>query len=950
VNYKADQNPFFTGGRIFRLFLFMLFAFQATAQLRVHYSSTNLVINAPNQFIKGDVTLTITNDSERLVDSVWFVYWPNAYQKGSRLEQELLEDQNSKLHFGKGDVKGYRNAFLGVNPRQINGLQVDGIPRLSAETKKIYLGLQPGASIELQCSLEEFLPDASLNGYGYDAYSLRLSHWLPRIANPDSFEHVTYNSRNREAWFIPATYALEASISEDAAVISNLNIENGNSVQKKTVFTSSKPEDDALILLLNKGAHLPLTVPDKEISIHFNNDFPAFNTQTSWPNITGFLEKELGWQPANTMHIVAVENKKGLQSISNCIVVEKSDRQEDLEGDIIEEIVKIYAREVLDVNPAKHPFMVEGLSNYYKHLYYNRYYPDKMLLGPFANTFVARFFDVDHYPISYQNRMLYLYMVRQGLDQPLSDPASTFPRFNREAVIKGKASMWYSYLRSYVGEKNFLRGMRRWAETSDGSPESLIAAMRYYHNRDLNWMLEDLYTTHKKLDYKLKRTENCTSVYTATIKNKGDISTPYSITGFKNGEPVLTEWYEGHRGKKTVQIHLEDYDEVRLDAAGAMPEYRQKNNGVRTSGMFKNIKPLKLQFYTSFENPNKTQIFWLPSIKYNAYDQFLLGAAFYNTNLFRKPFEYRISPDYSTGTGKLTGIGSFRFNWTPANGPFHLISFGVYGRYFHYAPDLAYTRLSPTLTFNFRKKYPRSEWIQSLRLRGVAVDRETPSNEPGVEDVTIEGPPSYQIIDLRYRAEKGSLIAPLISHADLQLAEDFVKISIDVKQRWRFSKYHLLTARLFAGHLFATQSTPVDPFFQFGVSGTRDYLFDYYFIGRSDQTGIWSQQLFVTDGGMKGQTNAFHNSMLALNVNAPLFRFVGLFGDLVWGNTADIGSEFYYDYGIYLEFVPDFLEVYFPININGNGVISQPEYYRQIRFVLNLELDAIVNRVRRGWY
>jgi hypothetical protein len=150
--------------------------------------------------------------------------------------------------------------------------------------------------------------------------------------------------------------------------------------------------------------------------------------------------------------------------------------------------------------------------------------------------------------------------------------------------------------------------------------------------------------------------------------------------------------------------------------------------------------------------------------------------------------------------------------------------------------------------------------------------------------------------------------------------------------------------------MHAYSNMDVDPFFQFGASGTKDYLFDYYFIGRSDQTGIWSQQMFVTDGGFKSQTNAFNNGIIALNLNAPLFRFVGLYGDVALGYESEAATDLYFDYGMYLEFIPDFIEIYFPFNVNGDAIISQPEYYKQIRFVLNLELDAIINRARRGWY
>ena len=689
-------------------------------------------------------------------------------------------------------------------------------------------------------------------------------------------------------------------------------------------------------------------VLNDQIILHFGTDFPAFNQVSSWENVSTFLYQELGWTAPPELHI-AFFGKGQLHSSGRLILLNPKFKQDEVEANLVEEIVDVLAREQLGINPAQHPWMVQGLANYYKHLYYERYYPNKKLLGPFSTTFAAKFFDLDHYPIKYQNRMLFLYMARQGLDQPLADDVNIYSRANREAVIKGKSSLIYAYARSYVGDKNFKRAMHRWLEnpSTTGEPEDWIGHLNYYHNQDTDWLLGDLYSTSKPLDYSLKRTENCTYVYTATVKNKGKLNVPYAITGLKDTNQVLTQWFDGHEGKKTVQIHLEDYSTVKLDVEEAMPEIRQKNNTVKTSGLFRHSKPLRLQFYTSFDNPDRTQIFWLPSVKYNAYDQFLLGAQFYNSNLFKKPFEYRISPEFSTGTGTLTGTASFKFNWIPTATPFHLISFGIYGRYYHYDKNLAYFRLSPTLTFHFRKSHPRSLWINTLRLRTVSVDKEIPSNP---DDITMQhSNPNYQIFDVRFKAEKGSKLTPFIGMFDMQFAEEFSKISIDAKQRWRFSKYHLLTARFFAGIMHLNKGVnEIDELYQFGLSGTQDYLFDYYFLGRSDVSGIWSQQMFVTDGGFKSQTDVFDRGMIAANLNLPFFRFFGAFGDV--GYAFGDNNTLYWDYGIYLEFIPDFVEVYFPIQSSELNIISEPEYQQQIRFVLNLDFDAIVNRVRRGLY
>ena len=106
---------------------------------------------------------------------------------------------------------------------------------------------------------------------------------------------------------------------------------------------------------------------------------------------------------------------------------------------------------------------------------------------------------------------------------------------------------------------------------------------------------------------------------------------------------------------------------------------------------------------------------------------------------------------------------------------------------------------------------------------------------------------------------------------------------------------------------------------------------------------------FRQTAALKVKTDAFARSILAANVNVPFYRFIGAFGDLAIANGGNTSYE-YWDYGLYIEFIPDFLEIYFPFQNSQQMLITEPNYYKQIRFVLNIELDAVMNRVRRGWY
>lgn len=927
----------FAAGRYkYGLLLFLIAPTLCFAQIGVHYRADTLTLDAANRTLSGKVYIDVTNLGDSNLTKLTLVNWVNAYQpKHTYLSDEMLEAQSLSMRFAKPYDLGYNAASIKkVEAEESTTIEAD------KEIFELRINLPAKNTTTLVYSFLHQLPNRKFNGYGIDENTLVLSHWLPRLARHTATDSTTTpNSRNREAWFWPATYHLSLQTAGKATFSSNLDI---NALgQNQYLLQKSTPQQDALLVVFSGGTIVPVNANETQISLCFSGDYPPLNTNNSWEKIVNFLGRELGWLPPDSLKIVVLTQKNGIQSAGNCVVVEATKLQEELEAAIIEELIKIYAIEVLNVNPALHPVLVAGLANYYKHQFYSNLYPEKMMLGPLSNTAFARFFKVEDYPVRYQNRLLYLYMARQGLDQPLSDTVFAYNRFNREAVLQGKSVLWYSYMRNFVGEKNFLRAIRRFAQVGNGTPEDLINAMKYYHFQDVNWLLDSLYTTTGKIDYKIKRTDHCNSVYTATIKNNGNIATPFSITGYKNGKPVLTEWHTGFTGKKTIPIHFETYDEVRIDAARATPDINQKNNSVRTHGLLKHTKPFDFQFYTSLDNPDKTQVYWVPSLKYNAYDQFLIGAAFYNTNLVRKPIEYRVAPDFSTGTGQLTGTASIKFNVTPAGSPFHLISFGLYGRYYHYAPNLAFSRFSPTLTLNFRKKQPRSLWLHTLRLRGVLVDKEIPA------DAQNNAINNYQVFDFRYRAENGSVLRPIIANFDMQVAQDFARLSLDITQRLRLTKNHLMTARLFYGG-FIAQSTNLNEYFTFGLSGTTDYLFDYYLLGRSDQSGLWSQQFFVTDGGFKSRTPIFSTSLLAANVNLPIYRYFGAFTDVAYDIT---NAASHWDAGFYISILPDFAEVYFPLAGNNFELAdANQKYIQKIRFVLNLELEAIITRARRGWY
>ena len=517
--------------------------------------------------------------------------------------------------------------------------------------------------------------------------------------------------------------------------------------------------------------------------------------------------------------------------------------------------------------------------------------------------------------------------------------------------MQAKTYLNLAHLQAYTGELNFKRAMSRFCLSADAlvGATSLNSAFSYFERRDLNWFFNQTVRSAEIYDYQIRDFERCATVTTAKVYNSGDLITPYSITGFKDGKAIITEWFEGHEGLRSVQLYHEDFDKIVINAHLSHAEYNQKNNTYYNRWLLPRAEPLSFQFYNSFEAPEASQVFYMPTLYYNAYDKLLIGASLSNRSLLvQKPFEYNIIPEYSTGTGRLTGSASFSYNHTlPKTNFFRQVQFAVYSRYYHYDKDLAYSRISPTINFRIRKPSPRSPYIQSIRLRGIIVDRELASDFEGSTNELSSA--SFSVFNANYRLEKTDILNPLIFRFHLETADKFGKIFTEVDQRWMLPNKRWLIWRSFGGYFlynrFAADGLE-DNFYSFGLSGSPDYLFDYYLIGRSDQDGIWSRQFFTSDGGFKSETDVFSDQfMFSTSLSVPLYGFLGLFGDYALTEESR-----YWDYGIRLAFLTDFVEIYLPIQNQSRNFYQEANYLSNIRFVLDFDLGNIINRARRAYY
>ena len=90
---------------------------------------------------------------------------------------------------------------------------------------------------------------------------------------------------------------------------------------------------------------------------------------------------------------------------------------------------------------------------------------------------------------------------------------------------------------------------------------------------------------------------------------------------------------------------------------------------------------------------------------------------------------------------------------------------------------------------------------------------------------------------------------------DLQLSHSFGKVATELHFRKLFKNNRQISFRLYAG-AFVYNNTNTT-FFSFGLDRPNDYMFDYNLLGRSETTGIYSQQYVYGEGGFKSKLETY---------------------------------------------------------------------------------------------
>jgi hypothetical protein len=923
-------------------FIFLLFSIGIAAQ--TNKISINAILDENSDVLKIQQKIVFYNTSDSILTEVYLHNWMNGFKdRNTPLTKRLIEDYDKSLYFANENERGFTTILnITANQKTVSFSSKKNIDDII----KVHLteSLLPKDSIIINATYTIKIPDAKFTGYGKIKNGYHLRYWYLTPAVFQKNWETSSNLNMDDLYMDVADYTVQLQTKNNFKIVSNL----AQTTKDETVFLTGKSKTDIILNISDseeyktyKTANIDVItdIIPKEINSKLSADI--INRELN------FISKYLGEYPHKEILIDKITQGKNPIYGLNQLPTFLSPFSDVFEWDltIFKALSKKYIDNTLLVNKRTDYWLVDGIQTYLLMEYVNTYYPEVKLLGKVSDIWGIRSFNFSKLKFNEKYPIVYQFSTREFLDQALTTRADSLSNFNRKIGNKYKSALGLQYLQGYLGDSILQHSIKEFYQqntlklSSSNQFKNIIISKT---SKDLKWFFGDYIETDKKIDYTIKKVVINNDSLDITIKNKRNITAPIALYGVKNKEIKFKKWFTGIDSTKTVTIAKGDFDKLSLNFEQLYPEYNTLNNW-RNVGKSVLNKPIQLRLIKDIEDPYYNQLFYQPDIQYNYYDGISIGLKLHNKPILSRNLSFKIIPSYATKSKTLTGLVSVLFNQYFENSKLQNIVYGVSASNYHYAPELSYSIFTPYVSAFFKRKSLRDVSSKYVSAKYVSIHKETKPN-------TIAGEQNeYNVLNLKFVSSNPNIIEGFSYKINSDIASNFTKVSTDIRYRILTAKNKQLDFRFFGGVFLNNQTT--SNYFSFGLDRPSDYLFEQAYFGRSESSGIFSQQIIINDGGFKSvlPTRFANEFMTSFNSSIGVWKWLEYYTDVAFLKNKGESTYFAYENGMRLNFVHNIFEIYLPMYSNNGWEISQQEYASKIRFVLTLRPTAIYNFFRRGF-
>ncbi|WP_313779246.1 metalloprotease [Flagellimonas onchidii] len=920
-----------------------------------HQNEITATLDGISKEIHITQKFTYVNSSNSGLSVIYFNDWTHAYaNKNTAMAKRFGEEFKRSLHLAKDKERGFTN-IMSVVDEEYTGLQWKYEGNKDIVRVKLNKTLKPKESVKLFLTYTVKLPHEKFTAYGYNprgGYYLQNWYLTPAIYNQG---WKLYNNMNLDDLYTDiADTTIDFKYPKGLFLATNFDERGSTSfpggqyaklqgVGRKNCEIILSPSD-----LFTKHVTESMTVVTDLDSNKYDNNSQGISIN----RVANFLNENLGSFPYANLLVSEIDYSKsplyGVNQLPSFI--RPYEAQFQFEMKFLKTALHSFLSETLLLDPRKERWVSDAIANYLMIKFVEEYYPQQKLVGKLSRIWGFRGFHLAQMDFNEQYALMSMFSARKNTDQALTTPNDSLIWFNQKIANGYKAGLGMAYLSEYLGQKKIDSSITSFYKEHNLDPNVKAAdfrkAIERFSDKDIDWFFEEYVSTRKKIDYKIKNVKKTEDSITFTLKNKRKTKVPISVFGLKKDSVVSKDWFTGIDTSKVFTIPRNGADRLVLNYDQKIPEFNQRDNWKTLNGFFSSNKKLKFQFFKDTEDPYYNQVFYVPIANFNVYDGITPGLRIYNKTFLERPFQYDLAPTYSFLEKTLVGKASLRYRKYHGKSGLYVSNYSFSGSTSHFQVNSRFTTLTPAVSFGWRPDNLLSNRRQSLLFRYRNVFRNI---DDAIAD-QIDTDPDYSVFNVRFRDVDNNILNYSSWLLDAQHSSQFTKLAFELEYRKLFQSNRQVNVRFYAGK-FLRNKTDSD-FFSFALDRPTDYLFDLNYLGRSENSGIYSQQIIIAEGGFKSKLkNPFANDWIATtNVSTNIWKWIEAYGDMGYIKNKGENARFVYDSGIRLNLVTDYFELYFPVYSNLGWEIADKDYGERIRFVVTISPKTLIGLFTRKWF
>jgi len=953
--------------------LFLFFISNVLSQENEYFIDAKF--NADNRTIEIYQTIDFTNTTSNNLNYIILNDWAHSYSNPSTpLGKRLSEDFTLNFQRSTKNQRGLTTIFSMQSKSTIlryNRLE-DNVDLIKVNLANV---LKPNEKITITIDYKIKIPISDFTGYGIDKNgNINLSEWFITLAKIiDDNWLIESNLDLNDISLDPSFYKFKITFPSKFELISDFEIDTINNSDTYNILTSKKEKRIYNPIIISKNRYFEIFKINNNTVITDIDNISNKKTDSLIFKVISYVDKKTGNKilsrpsakdSVNFKFILNktinyVESKLGSYPINN-IVLSKFDQNKDpiyglnnipeflnpfersfiQEFSVLKRIISVYLNNLYPIHKRKNYWQIKGIEVFLLIDYIENYYPELNLIGKFSKLSIIKNREYSKFKFNDQYSLFDNIISSRNISQSIDYPLDSLTMINHKVINPYKSGLALKMLDDYLGNKNVMKSIYEFSINNKliSSKRTFIDLLYDNNKGKISWF-KDYLNYNNSIDFSIKKVGSKENNHKFLIKNNSLISLPLKITLKDQNNKTENKWL--NKFKNDTILNVNSNSKIIINSEKYFSEFNFSNNYSSTSKM---KKKTKFVLFRDFDNNLNNQVYYIPIFDYNLYDGLMPGVSFSNSTPIKRPFTYKIEPSYSTKQKEFLGNMNLKYTDynTNKNNSLYSINYFLGASTFHYKDDLSYNTFFPSVVLAFRDKDLRSNYRQILSMRYISVFREENSN-------SVEYP-NYNILNFKYITANSSVEKAFNFKTDIQINKDFIKSSVTFNFRNYYKTNRQYNVRFFAGKFLKNNTK--DDYFSFSSFRARDYLFSTNLLGRSENSGFYSQQYIGSEGGFKSKINYEYANdfIISLNSGITVWQWIEGYSGIAAIKNLNEDLIFQYESGIRLNLFTDYFELYFPVYSSLGNELNQTNYLTKIRFKISLDPDTLSSLFTRRWF